>query len=202
MLSKFLRAAGRLPIEFVSGVIGTPLSTTTSVTFSGHRVGDFLFAWGGSQSTTPPTFSAGWTLITSLGGTSGAGTSRAITLVYKVATTTASEVITFTGSGSSAISYSAGYTFRNVAQVGNSNTVFNLIGGTSYASPSLTLSRTNGTSALILCTYSATMTAAPGGLIINSGMAYGLNQSSWGGGNLTVSGNNAALAAICELVAN
>lgn len=188
------------PIQFIGGFTGSTLSSgVTSVTISGHQVGDFLFVVGSSQQTADPSFTAGWTKITSFFST---GTLRVGVMVYKFATTTANETVTFTGTGSSASAYSAAYVFRNVRAIGNSNVVTNIGGSaSSIASPSLTLSdTTTGQSALILASYAMTMTAVPNSLTIANGMSYGLLRSSWAGGNFTVSGTNLLNCGIVELL--
>lgn len=189
-------------IQFISGVNGSTLATgATSVTFSGHQVGDFLLAMGGSQQTADPTFTAGWTKICSYNAPTA--NPRVGIIVYKYATSTANETVTFTGTGTSSAQYSAGYTFRYVRGVGNSNVVTGTTAAaqTTVPSPSLTLSdTTNGTSALILASYLGFITGAPNSMTVTNGMAYGLLRNSWAGGNFTTSGLVSFNCGIVELL--
>lgn len=190
------------PIQFISGFTGSTLSSAaTSVTFSGQQVGDFLIAYGGSQQTADPTFTSGWTKICSYN--SPTGNPRVGIIVYKFATSTSNETLTFTGTGSSASVYSGGYIFRYVRDIGN----FNVVTGTtafaqtSIPSPSLTLSdTTTGQSALFLASYLGLMTAAPNSMTVTNGMAYGLLRTSWAGGNFTTSALAAFNCGIVELL--
>lgn len=188
------------PIQFIGGILGTVLTSgVTSVTFTGHAVGDLLLVLGGSQQSADPSYTAGWTRITSYNST---GTLRVGIILYKWATSTGNDVITFTGTGSSTIRYSSGHIFRNVLRIGNSNVVTGTsANGSTLPSPSLTLSDTRGGSALVLATYNAGIGTAPNSMTVSAGMAYGLQRSSWPGGNFTTaSGVNLANCGIVELV--
>lgn len=190
------------PIQFIGGITGSTLSSgVSSATFTGHQTGDLLIAMGGSQQTADPTFTSGWTKITSYNST--VTTLRVGILVYKFASSSNNDTITFTGTGTSTANYSAGYIFRNVRAIGNSNVVTNVgaTASTTIASPSLTLSDTaTGQSALVLSTYIATITAAPNSMTAINGLAYGLLRSSWAGGNFTSSGAVTAACGIVELL--
>lgn len=180
---------------------GTTLSSgVTSVTFSGAPAitGHLLLALGGTQSITEPTFTDGWTKVCSFSSTGSL--QRTGIIVYKYATSQ-TEVVTFTGSGSSAVNYSAGVSFRNVSGIGNTATYLdNTSGLSTINSPSLTLRRTDGSSALFLSWYAATITAAPNGLTVTNGVAYGTGYSSWAGGTFTVSGSGTGISGIVELL--
>lgn len=195
-----LRAATRQPIKFVSSVFGSTLATggITSVTFSGHQVGDLLIAGGGGQRTTDPTFTAGWTKINSY--QSPSNSARVGIIVYKFATTTANETITFTSTGSSTAVYSGGITFRNVSAIGANTTKTAYSGNavSSIAVPTLTMNNTSGKSAVIVATYifSATNISACTGCSIGSGFAYELGATSFTGRTATV--NN--IQSICGVV--
>ena len=195
-------AGYKLPITFIGGSTGSTLvSGVTSVSFSGQQVGDVMIAMGASQQTTDPSFTAGWTKICSFVG-SGAGALRIGTLVWKRATTTATDTLTFTGTGSSAAIYSAGYIFRNVRDIGNFGVVntTSTTGSTSIPSPTLTLSdTTTGQSALVAAIHTSGITAAPNSMTVSNGMAYGLLRSSWAGGNFTAS-NVIPISGIVELL--
>lgn len=193
----------KLPIQFVGGITGSTLATAvTSLTFTGHQVGDVLIAMGGSQQTADPSFTAGWTKICSFVD-SYSTSFRVGIFVWKRATTTANEVLTFTGTGSSAVAYSAGHIFRNVRDIGNFGIVNIAVASTTtlVASPAITLSdTTTGQSALVLAHHTGTMTAAPNTMTVANGMAYGLLRSSWAGGNFTTSTGVAAISGIIELL--
>jgi len=173
-------------IQFIAGFSGSTLASgVTTVNFTGLSPGDFLLVMGGSQQIADPTFTAGWTKITSYTST----IPRVGIFVYKWATAT-TDTITFTGTGTSSLAYSAGYAFKNVRGVGNSAVITGQ--GTTLASsipsPALTLSdTTTGGSALIVASYVASMSAAPTGLTLANGMAYGLLKSSWSATNFTSS---------------
>jgi hypothetical protein len=180
-------AGYKLPITFIGGITGSTLASgVTSVSFTGHQVGDVLIALGGSQQVGDPSFTAGWTKICSFVGS--ASPFRMGMFVWKRATSTASDTLTFTGTGTSAVAYSAGYIFRNVRDIGNFNVRSTASGTTTTTpdTPSLTLSdTTTGQSALVVATYTATATAVPNAMTLANGMGYGLLRSSWAGGTMT-----------------
>lgn len=196
--------AYKSPIQFISGFTGSGLSAgVTSVTISGHQVGDFLLARGGNAAqSTDPTFTAGWTKICSYNCTA-AGSLRVGILVYKYATTTANETVTFTGaSATAAAAYSAGYVFRYVRGIGNFNTVTGVTtSASSVPTPSLTLSdTTTGISTLVLASFVGAMIGAPNSMTVTNGMAYGQLRSSWAGGNMTLSASFPVNCGIVELL--
>jgi hypothetical protein len=190
------------PIQFIAGITGTALtSAVTSVTFTGHQPGDLLLAMGGSQQVADPSFTAGYTKICSWNNNNTFF--RVGILVYKFANSSNSDTISFTGTGSSTLNYSAGYIFRNVRAIGNFNVINTSVnaGVTSAPSPSLTLGdTTNVKSALVLATFVPIITAAPDSLTVTNGMAYGLLRSSWAGGNFTMSAAATPCCGIVELL--
>lgn len=190
------------PINFVGSVLGTSISAgVTSVTFTGHSTGDLLLAVGATSSTTKPTITAGWTEILTFTNDSPF-LSRCALMAYRFAPSSADTTLTFTGSGTSAGEWSSGMTFRNVSSIGASAKVDNTANSatTTIATPALTLSVTNGSSALALFAFRPYISASPGSLIITNGMAYGLEQSTWPAGNMTTSSNQPPISAIVELV--
>jgi hypothetical protein len=195
-------AGYKLPIAFIGGFTGSTLvSGVTSVSFSGHQVGDVLIAMGGSQQTADPSFTAGWTKICSFVGSGSP--SRMGMWVWKRATTTATETLTFTGTGSSAVVYSAGYIFRNVRDIGNFGVVntASTTTTTTPPTPSITLSdTTTGQSALVVASYFSGVTAVPNAMTVANGMGYGLLRSSWAGGTMTMSGAVYNVSGIVELL--
>ena len=87
------------PIQFIAGILGTTNTVWNStVTITGQQPGDFLIAAGGSNTSVDPTFTVGWTKINSSKYNSGGNIRTGISL-YKIATSSASEVLTITGSG-------------------------------------------------------------------------------------------------------
>lgn len=141
-------------IQFIDGFIGSALTSgVTSVTFTGHKVGDLLIAIGGSQQTADPTYTSGWTKITSFNNTNT--NFRVGIIVYKFATSTASETLTFTGTGTSTAFYSSGQIFRNVTGIGASASISTAITGITpvYNTPALTLTSNKGSSTLFGGTY-------------------------------------------------
>lgn len=181
MLSKMLRAVQKTktPVSFVTAITGTSLvAGLTSVTFTGHQTGDLLIAIGGSQQSTDPTFTSGWTKIISSLYSTGP---RIAVAVYKFATSSANDTVIFTGTGTSASSYSSGIVFRNASGIGassfNNTTTFSL----SFPVNALTLQKTNGTSAALCGVYiNSTVSSYNGGITRSSGgIGYKLNLTSF-----------------------
>lgn len=188
-IAQGLIGSSKSTIQFIAGISGSNLSSgVTNVTFSGHQAGDFLLAVAGTQQGIDPTFTDGWNKIVSYTGSSGTAQRTGI-IVYKYATSSDNDIVNFTGNGTAAAAYSAGYIFRNVRGVGNSNTVNGTTStGTSIASPTLTLSDTTTVkSTLVLCSYAPSITAAPNSMNVANSMSYGTLRSSWAGGNFTTS---------------
>lgn len=169
MLANKLLAAARIggvPVSREASIAGTTLAGgVTSVTFSGiHNVGDMLVAVGGSQSTTEPTYTAGWTRIN---GASSASDSRSLVVVYFIANTSGNITVTFTGAGNSGAIYSNGTVFRNASGPG-ANAMFSAPGITSTVSFSgITPNVKDGTSAVIAYTFAGVIISVSyGGPII------------------------------------
>jgi hypothetical protein len=171
-------SVGSNPIEFVNGFTGSTLvSGVSSVTFSGHQIGDLLIATGGGQRSTDPTFTAGWTKITSFFSTN---LTRVGIIVYKFATSTANETVTFTSTGSSSAAYSAGHIYRNVVAIGNSVARTNISvaeGDTTVPLLDLTLQKTNSTSWVYASSYIPQLASATD-MTENNGQLYLASLSS------------------------
>lgn len=175
MLSQSFFIAKR-PIEFVASYGGSTLSGgATSVTFTGQSLGDFLIAFGGTQSLGDPSFTSGWAKIISYAATAAA--SRAGILVYKFADTTSNDTLTFTGIGSSGLAYSGGLRFKNVRGIGATNTYLQPTGqaaDNTVPTPSLTCSDASSRSAVVAATFFAAASVS-GIANLAAGMAYELN---------------------------
>lgn len=189
-----LRSINLSPIEFVSGRLGSNLTAgVTNVTFTGHAVGDLLIATGASRTNTAPTFTAGWTTITSWGNTISAN-SRTAVMVYKFATSTDNETLTFTSAAATvAFPYSAGHTFRNVTGIGNFSTHTSATASSAtYNFTPLTLSATDSSSAIYGGTFiPVTISTTVSDAIINNGHIYALNKNGTvtGAGSVTTAAN-------------
>ena len=205
MLSNQLRMA-RPPIQVISTIAGTGITSgVTSVTFSGHKVGDFLLAVAGSQQTTDPTFTSGWTKILNAIGNTG---TRIVIAVYKIATSTASDTVTFTGTGTSATVYSTGMIARNVSGVG---TTFSLssssVATTSFSTPTIQAADRSGRSLIVWSHFNQTTTNISGTPTVTTMPnvtypAYGsylLKTLEWTVRTVTLSANSSPIGVLIEL---
>lgn len=195
-------------VSVFSSVAGTTLSSgVTSVTFTGHAVGDMLVAAGGGQTLAEPTYTAGWTRIN--GGGVFFTVNRSVVVVYFIANTTSSITVTFTSSGTSGGVYSNGIIFKQANSIGASAVTQISAGSTSIPYSALTLDQTNGTSAVVVVTYAGNITAIsspPTWTLINGGTSslggYATTLSSnVSSGTLTASSSGLHLSVICEIKA-
>lgn len=202
LLNRRLSSTTKQPISFIGSMYGSTLSGgVTSVTFTGHLTGDLLIAMGGSQQTADPSFTGGWTKACSY--YSPANSVRVAIIVYKFATSSSNDTVTFTGTGTSSGTYSGGQIFRNVSSIGNTTTKTNYSGNavSSIAVPTLTLSVTNGSSAVVVANYiaAANSISACTGCSIGNGLAYELGAASFTGRTATVTTVQSIIGAV-ELV--
>jgi hypothetical protein len=101
-------------------------------------------------------------------------------LVYKFATSTDSETLTFTSAAASvAFPYSGGHTFRNVTGIGNFSTHTSATSSsTTYNFTPLTLSATDSSSAIYGGTFiPVTIATTISGAVVNNGNIYALSQN-------------------------
>lgn len=202
-ISHPLSTSQSAPIQYVTSARGNDLNTTTTVTITGIRPGDLVCAVGAAYRTTPPTYTAGWSLIQTQ---SNATVARSMAMVYKFANST-SETITFTSSGSSSgFAGSSAIAFRNARGIGavgarNSSSTSNSFYIPQQGLP-ITLEATNNSSAVWLGGYVSIFNGSlVGGTTNVNGQLYRLNvpgPTFQGGANS--SGSMYMIAGVVEIL--
>lgn len=204
ILAHGLRAAAgnKKPIEFIGAIRGTGLSNNdTSVTITGHQVGDLLLVSGYSANVAVnPTYTAGWNFIHQF--YSPSNSQRLAIHIWKFADTASPIIVNFTNTGSttSSLAASAVLIFRNASGIGDTAVKTNYTGNAvnSIAVPALSLQKTDGSSAVALSTYIFTNTniTAVTGCVISQGWAREMNATSFTGRTATVNSVQSILGVV------
>ena len=202
ILSHALRAASKKPIELITAIRGTGLSSNnTSVTITGHQEGDLLLVSGYSaNNANDPTFPSGWNFIHRF--YSPSLSQRLGIHIWRFADTSSPITVDFTNSGTvnSTLAASAALVFRNATGIGGTVAKTNYSGSAvnSIAVPTLSLQNTSGSSAVALSTYIFTNTniGACTGCTIEQGWAVELNATSFTGRTATVNSIQSILGVV------
>lgn len=201
-LNGFGFSKSKEPVVFVTSAFGSALSNNdTSVTITGHRVGDLLLAVGSSANTaTEPTFTAGWNFIHQF--YSPSLSQRIAIHVWRFADTDLPITLNFTNTGtvSGSVAASGILVFRNAIGIGNTVVKTNYSGSavSSIAVPTLALQKTDGSSAVALTTHvmSATNISACTSCSISNGWAFRLGATSFTGATATVNAVQSILGVV------
>lgn len=179
VLHSALAATGNNPISVVNTFLGSSISSgVTTVSMTGLQVGDLLLAAGGGAGTNDLT-ATGWTMVASVKGVV-ASNNRVLTIFTRTATET-SHTATITGASlTNAQPFSCGIAFRSATSIGASNTIYSTATGTAVTLPtSLSMQRTDGTSALACFSYVSTIDGNNFSFTTSNSVTYKLGQSSW-----------------------
>lgn len=181
----------KIPIQFVASIRGSALArpsgstiSRTTINIPAHTPGDLLLAIGTNVGSVPPAVStAGWTILKDITGFGTSFKPYSSKCVYKISQTGAAETCTFFGSGSDPDFCSSCFIIKNVSGVGASVTTTFSSETANIPVASMPLQVVDGSSTVVILTTKPYITSSNiPGAIINNGIAYVLNATTFGVG--------------------